>query len=511
MSLQQFGKGALRTAKNYTKGYSHTQTKVREATCNEPWPPSGKMMHELAQLSYNQEDFIEIMEILDKRLNDKGKNWRHVFKSLTVLDYLLHSGSENVVLYCKENLYIIKTLREFQYIDEEDRDQGANVRQKAKDIVNLLQDDSRLREQRKARAQMRERMGRGHTIREPDEPRDENIRRRSLPNGAGRNQEDEDLKRAIEESKRAVARDGISAEERDLQRAIQLSKEAEEQRAKAMADSNLMSLFDEQNRPTTTENLVDLSTPLQYMNGLQPQFTAVQPQYTQLQPQFTSLQPQFTAVQPQFTSFNPYQQQAQQEALQAQYLQQQQEFQAQQQQQELLALQQAQLQQAQQEEWLRQQQYLQQQQTATQPLPSQITGLGSNNPFAPSPTPATNDAFTRQASSPGPVASPVSFTLTGTYENRKNTASAPPAAAPREPERQVSGSAPPRADQEHAHLASLFAARGEDGVDTFGNTGQLRFYATQAGRVAAQRTGPASHNPFSQNMPYQREQPFFQV
>lgn len=30
-------------------------------------------------------DFIEIMEMLDKRLNDKGKNWRHVFKVSAVL------------------------------------------------------------------------------------------------------------------------------------------------------------------------------------------------------------------------------------------------------------------------------------------------------------------------------------------------------------------------------------------------------------------------------------------
>lgn len=39
------------------------------------------------------------MEMLDKRLNDKGKNWRHVFKSLTLLDYILHAGSENCVMY----------------------------------------------------------------------------------------------------------------------------------------------------------------------------------------------------------------------------------------------------------------------------------------------------------------------------------------------------------------------------------------------------------------------------
>ncbi|KAG6337185.1 hypothetical protein ID866_1899, partial [Astraeus odoratus] len=113
MSLQHFGKGALRIAKNYTKGYSDTQAKVRDATSNDPWGPSGTQMNELAQLSYNQNDFVEIMEMLDKRLNDKGKNWRHVFKSLTVLDYLLHAGSENVVLYFKDNLYIIKTLKEF--------------------------------------------------------------------------------------------------------------------------------------------------------------------------------------------------------------------------------------------------------------------------------------------------------------------------------------------------------------------------------------------------------------
>lgn len=60
--------------------------------------------------------------MLDKRLNDKGKNWRHVFKvsltsriwsytdsqALTLLDYCLHAGSENVVIYFKDNIYIIK-------------------------------------------------------------------------------------------------------------------------------------------------------------------------------------------------------------------------------------------------------------------------------------------------------------------------------------------------------------------------------------------------------------------
>jgi epsin len=68
------------------------------------------------------------MDMLDKRLNDKGKNWRHVLKSLKVLDYCLHEGSELVVTWARKNIYIIKTLREFQYIDEEGRDVGQNGR-----------------------------------------------------------------------------------------------------------------------------------------------------------------------------------------------------------------------------------------------------------------------------------------------------------------------------------------------------------------------------------------------
>ncbi|OUM67130.1 hypothetical protein PIROE2DRAFT_40283, partial [Piromyces sp. E2] len=70
--------------------------------------------------------FIEIMEILEKRLNDKGKNWRHVYKSLTLLEYLLYNGSEMVVKYTKNNIHVIKTLKDFQYIDDNNHDEGIN-------------------------------------------------------------------------------------------------------------------------------------------------------------------------------------------------------------------------------------------------------------------------------------------------------------------------------------------------------------------------------------------------
>ncbi|CAG8702375.1 10274_t:CDS:2, partial [Racocetra persica] len=102
------------------------QAKVRSATSNDPWGPSGTAMNEIAQATHDQHYFIEIMEMIDKRLNDHGKNWRHVFKALTLLDYCLHVGSKEVVTYAKDNLYVVKTLREFQYIDDDGKDQGAN-------------------------------------------------------------------------------------------------------------------------------------------------------------------------------------------------------------------------------------------------------------------------------------------------------------------------------------------------------------------------------------------------
>lgn len=83
-------------------------------------------MNDALIASNSSTDFYQVMDMLDKRLNDKGKNWRHVLKSLKVLDYCLHEGSELVVTWARKNIYIIKTLREFQYIDEDGRDVGQN-------------------------------------------------------------------------------------------------------------------------------------------------------------------------------------------------------------------------------------------------------------------------------------------------------------------------------------------------------------------------------------------------
>jgi epsin len=105
-------------------------------------------------------------------------------------------------------------------------------------------DEARLRQERRSRANMRDRMlGQAGDDDDNDEPLvprgDENNARRTR-GAAG----DDELRRAIEESKRtAAAEQARGAEDADLVRAIKLSEEEEARRKATVTDSG--SLFDE--------------------------------------------------------------------------------------------------------------------------------------------------------------------------------------------------------------------------------------------------------------------------
>lgn len=135
------------------------KVKVREATSNDPWGPSSTIMAEIADLTYNVVAFSEIMQMIWKRTNDHGKNWRHVYKALLLLEYLIKTGTEKVAQQCKENIYAIQTLKDFQYV-EEGKDQGMHVREKAKQLVSLLKDDERLKNERARALKAKERFAR---------------------------------------------------------------------------------------------------------------------------------------------------------------------------------------------------------------------------------------------------------------------------------------------------------------------------------------------------------------
>ncbi|NXM24868.1 EPN4 protein, partial [Oxyruncus cristatus] len=135
---------------NVVMNYSEIESKVREATNDDPWGPSGQLMGEIAKSTFMYEQFPELMNMLWTRmLKDNKKNWRRVYKSLLLLAYLIRNGSERVVTSAREHIYDLRSLENYHFVDENGKDQGINIRQKVKEMVEFAQDDDRLREERK--------------------------------------------------------------------------------------------------------------------------------------------------------------------------------------------------------------------------------------------------------------------------------------------------------------------------------------------------------------------------
>ncbi|XP_075896964.1 epsin-1 isoform X2 [Nelusetta ayraudi] len=244
-----------RQVKNIVHNYSEAEIKVREATSNDPWGPSSSLMSEIADLTYNVVAFSEIMSMVWKRLNDHGKNWRHVYKAMTLMEYLIKTGSERVAQQCRENIYAVQTLKDFQYIDRDGKDQGVNVREKAKQLVTLLKDEERLREERIHALKTKEKMAQtssapslGGSLSagshsgggDPDQ---------AWPQSSG--EEDLQLQLALAMSKEEAEQKGSGAlEDAEIRYALTLSKEIQqkEERLRRGDDLRLQMAIEESKR-----------------------------------------------------------------------------------------------------------------------------------------------------------------------------------------------------------------------------------------------------------------------
>ena len=83
---------------------------------------------EITQRSYVLEDYKQILGILARRLHSEPRHWRHSYKSLLLLDYMVRNGPERMVSELKSNGRVFSKLQQFQYIDSKNKDQGINVR-----------------------------------------------------------------------------------------------------------------------------------------------------------------------------------------------------------------------------------------------------------------------------------------------------------------------------------------------------------------------------------------------
>ncbi|KAJ3251514.1 Epsin-3 [Chytriomyces hyalinus] len=134
-----------RSVKNFTQGYSDTELRVRSATANNADFPSDSELSTLAARTHELNDFREIMRIVEKRLNDIPKNWRHVEKALALLDHLLLAGSKMVFIVAKHNIVDIEQLQQKEFRDASG-DHSRLIHQLSANIVAFLNDEERLNE-----------------------------------------------------------------------------------------------------------------------------------------------------------------------------------------------------------------------------------------------------------------------------------------------------------------------------------------------------------------------------
>lgn len=66
-----------------------------------------------------------------------------------MLNYLIKNGSERVVTSAREHIYDLRSLENYSFVDDTGKDQGVNIRHKVKELIDFIQDDDRLREERK--------------------------------------------------------------------------------------------------------------------------------------------------------------------------------------------------------------------------------------------------------------------------------------------------------------------------------------------------------------------------
>lgn len=140
---------AAELATNYVMNYTEAEAKVREATNEDPWGPPGPILQEITRYTSSHICYGEVMGMLWSRMcQDNEDAWRRVYKSLLVLEHLVKHGNERVINNAKERIYDLRTLTNYRHIDHKGKDQGINVKNRARILVEMLGSDDNIRDAR---------------------------------------------------------------------------------------------------------------------------------------------------------------------------------------------------------------------------------------------------------------------------------------------------------------------------------------------------------------------------
>ena len=149
MSIQNSLSNAFDSFTRKINSYRQTplEKQVSEATSNENWGVANSTLIELARATADYNNYAVIMKGIWEGVSDKKERWRRIYKSLVLLEYCVKHGAERCADEAKGESYRLRPLHDFKFM-EEGRDKGAGIREKSKQLTDLLGDPEALRAER---------------------------------------------------------------------------------------------------------------------------------------------------------------------------------------------------------------------------------------------------------------------------------------------------------------------------------------------------------------------------
>ncbi len=147
-------RNAVDDIKNKVLAENDSERRVCEALSNKNWGASSTLMNDIARDTYDFQMYGPIMSILWSALEAPKREWRKVFKALGLLEHLIKNGTELVVEDSRDRIYRLRALTSFSYYEAQN-DKGSGIREKAKQLLDLLKDNEYIREERKKAHKLR--------------------------------------------------------------------------------------------------------------------------------------------------------------------------------------------------------------------------------------------------------------------------------------------------------------------------------------------------------------------
>ena len=141
------------------KPKTDVEARVYEVLSHKNWGAASTIMNQIARDTYDYEKFAIITRIMWESVETQRPSaWRVVFKGLSLLEHLVKNGSERCVDDARNHGHILRALHQFNYY-EGTLDRGQGVREKSKQLVEMLSDNERIREERQKARKLREKLG----------------------------------------------------------------------------------------------------------------------------------------------------------------------------------------------------------------------------------------------------------------------------------------------------------------------------------------------------------------